>query len=1008
MASSGSTKDLTKALTSFIQTPNLPLPDELTTLISNYLDRHEHAEDGAADRLNEELLSIYTKNVENQPGKYAAFLAILRELRPAMKTPARIFEWWDRLLDPVLEYVGQEKGLAREVATNTLDLLMIDQFDESSNSSEASLAPFTERLLSRWMDARASQINCVPMADFKDRMVKRALMAFGKKDPKGFMTCLDRYFVKREYRNFALSLLCDFVQSQPPHLHVVLQTPLFNNILNSLQKDESTATVTMALVALIMLLPYIPSSLVPFLSKLFNIYARLLFWDRDSYFAQEHTEIGPEGGSNEVTWERVLLDPDHDGSSIPYLSGYFTVLYGLYPINFLDYIRKPQRYLRHANNDDDIDVQAMEIRDRSERFRKQHLLHPNFYNLTIDSEKTDMSRWLNSEADEVLAECMALSLESKHNSSDARNTTPLPVGLDHVVGEELGDDDMEAILNGSLDRGGISSGVESTPSIVRSQVEPSREPSLHGPTIDAGSQQGDSTNHVSDQTSLGGQEVAESPIISPHQLQSSPHTQLHDRLVTYKASISGLRQSLANASVPSLALGTQEVVGDKSQGQVEASSDSLNQPPRTGEANNYVSLLYHQNLLLLNDLQFERYIKQQHMIHMGELRRKQVREAATEAETQNLVMANRSLRQRLDEAKRGEAQVKKEFDHRRNIAKKWESDLSTKLRALREEQKKWAAEELALKHQLEECQRECERLRSAADLAEKTMLQYKQSNEAIDISTEEIDRLKGEVARLTESERAYHGKELKMQQAIQSAALAEARAEQLSQQVTAHELQIERVRKHYESRIADLSDQLAKVGKESQSRNVDNVVAVFESALATSRAKQMELQKECDILKRKCTELEGSLLELRSANEELSSKILSNDSQSALLDGGPEAMTPRSGSPIISRTANRGFSDTDSLESIFRSATPSLIPATRQSSVSSPTSVRRPGTPPGAGVSGDTSSRSSQRTSPVAERHHGKGVLANALKKERKDKKEDKPEKKKSSLPAFKGMRGFV
>ena len=98
--------------------------------------------------------------------------------------PLIIFEWWDRLLDPVLEYVGQEKGLAREVSTNTLDLLAIDKYDESSNSSEASLAPFTERLLSRWMDARASQINCVPTADFKDRMVKKALMVFGKKDPK--------------------------------------------------------------------------------------------------------------------------------------------------------------------------------------------------------------------------------------------------------------------------------------------------------------------------------------------------------------------------------------------------------------------------------------------------------------------------------------------------------------------------------------------------------------------------------------------------------------------------------------------------------------------------------------------------------------------------------------------------------------------------------------------------------------------------------------------------------
>ncbi len=89
----------------------------------------------------------------------------------------------------------------------------------------------------------------------------------------------------------------------------------------------------------------------------------------------------------------------------------------------MDYIRKPQRYLRHANNAEDIDVQATEIRDRSGRFRQFHLLHPNFYNLTIESEKTDFSRWLKSDAHEVLVDCLALSVHAESSTAESRYVT---------------------------------------------------------------------------------------------------------------------------------------------------------------------------------------------------------------------------------------------------------------------------------------------------------------------------------------------------------------------------------------------------------------------------------------------------------------------------------------------------------------------------------------------------------------------------------------------------------
>lgn len=41
-----------------------------------------------------------------------------------------------------------------------------------------------------------------------------------------------------------------------------------------------------------------------------------------------------------MLWEKVLMDLDFDGSIIYYFKNYFSLFYGLYLINFLDYIRK--------------------------------------------------------------------------------------------------------------------------------------------------------------------------------------------------------------------------------------------------------------------------------------------------------------------------------------------------------------------------------------------------------------------------------------------------------------------------------------------------------------------------------------------------------------------------------------------------------------------------------------------------------------------------------------------
>lgn len=220
---------------------------------------------------------------------------------------------------------------------------------------------------------------------------------------------MDGCFINTTFRHATLRFFCDFIQDQSPHLHHVLHISIFSNLLTCLQHDTSTTIVSSALTVLIMLLPHMPSSLVPHLPTLFNIYARLLFWDREISRASDV----PSDIANQQTrgWQVCAFDPEIDDLSVPQLGNLYTVLYGLYPINFMEYIRKPQRYLRHANtsNTDEVEVEPAEIRNRSERFRRCHLLHPNFYTLTIDSEKMDFGRWIKSKAASVLVECMGLS-----------------------------------------------------------------------------------------------------------------------------------------------------------------------------------------------------------------------------------------------------------------------------------------------------------------------------------------------------------------------------------------------------------------------------------------------------------------------------------------------------------------------------------------------------------------------------------------------------------------------
>ena len=638
----------------------------------------------------------------------------------------------------------------------------------------------------------------------------------------------------------AATLLCDFIQAQPPHLYKALETPLFNNLLRCLQLDTSTTVVSLTLTALTMLLPHSPASLVPRLPTLFNVYARLLFWHRQlpeaTDFSSEQTY--PKPLTDPAGWETCSYSPDRDGNYVSTLRSYFTILYGLYPINFMDYIRKPYRYLRHANDPsvDAVDVQPSEIRHKSEEFQQCHLLHPNFYHLTIESEKTDYGRWQASEPAEVVADCTALCI------------------AEDQPGPERAEDDDDARRQSSLfskDETNIS-----IPEFALLRAVPTNDGVKSGQLSRRGS---------ADTRPRSAAGPGDSPTL-PAQLTVSPsQTQLQDLINSNKAIKSGLNQSLANDSVPSLSLSQHELNAEAAGGSAQPTTRSrATSSLSAADTSSLVSQLRRQVLLLQNDLSFERYLKQQHMAHMGELRRRQVKEAASEAEMQNLIIANRNLKSRFEDAKNTEMQVKKESEKSRSLAKKWEADLSAKLKVLREDNKKTKARVEELENEVGRSRAECEELKSQLCAFEVRELQWDQNIQSHEIDKSEMDRLKSELARLTVTERDFQARESDMERAVAAAEKAESEIEVLNAKLAAQEHDLERTMQAYESQIATLKSRvMEQEHAASGDRPPPSTNRAIEAALSASRAKQADLQSQCDLLTRKYTALQSSLFDMQ-------------------------------------------------------------------------------------------------------------------------------------------------
>lgn len=636
--------------------------------------------------------------------------------------------------------------------------------------------------------------------------------------------------VQKEYRLQALGLLCSFVRLQGPHLYQILQTPLLDHLLQCLENDTSTTVISLALTVLIMFMPHLCNSLAKYLPRLFVVYTRVLCWDKfgvvhleemrfSGYpYSRTSTPVSitkPENATNSV-WQKLDSSFETASSTTPDVSDYFTFLYGLYPINLMTFIREPYKFLERADykDIDQLDIEEETIRQRTEIYRQRHTLHPNFLVYTAETEISDQSRWMKVEPADVTAGCIGLvnnNLPIASSRDKPRANTLIPEAL--IPTEDIPDESLlssdpvdEDYLLSYDDSSTYSSRVGDTSS--QSNQNNNSYSEVIGmftrPPVGYGRKDSPSPQPRDNKT-------PDSPTI-PHALSPSDEGRVQDMIRLQETLRANFIDS-KNVSTHSL---LQQNIGPPPPGhppgpppgygsvtaspRLDAYVHSLNHTtiprspalrPAGTDTQGNIAFLQREVMLLKNDLNFERYLKQQHLSHIGHLQRKHIKEAAAEAETQNFINTNKTLKAKLEEAKKAYAASKQEALKSKNQAKKWEAELSSKIRTLREEQKAWRSEEESTKKALQSAREEADHLRKLLAESEAEGLRCRQKLQALTAEMDEVNKLRTFVDHLSNKLTDYESRseEFEMQKHNEEAAVAQVDRMKLRLQAREHESQ---------------------------------------------------------------------------------------------------------------------------------------------------------------------------------------------------------------------------
>jgi hypothetical protein len=835
-------KDATKALQAHFSTAKPPssLPPEARRMLQHFVDQHDgEISDEESLRANQELKSFWERHVGESPRKSGAFCGVLKELRPAITSEADIWDWWRTAIKPVIGATGHRKQ-ALEDAQDFLIGSMVHHDDEVGGETQSRLP---SRLcgelfgiyIARTREVADEDALVAPENAQIAQQVENVLIAFGRKRTRDFFANIDDLVRSASCRLQALNLLSTFLKHQAPHTYTAVDTPLVENILRCLMNDTSTTVLSVALTSLVMLLPHIPGPVGAHLPRLCLIYSRLLCWEKfsplstvaqrnlvtdDHMDGDSDDELDPSAVGIDKSWEILSPDVDVVETTVPELLSYFTYLYGLYPLNFMSYIRKPRKFLKNLDfpGADDFDLDQAVIRSRTDQYREVHLVHSNFYSMTPEEELAD-PKWSKLEPADVVAECNALynnrrlMLASPGPPPTARlpELPPFPpLNVQNTQPHAPGSNQISPVASQASLRSGISWRETNMAPLSAQSTEP------------------------------------ESPVTRPEYLDEDNGTD-HPRM--------------PGRSTASNRTGSQHMDDNSELGHSASmrASREKNEAPQS-------NLAYFQReiTLLKNDLNFERWHKAQYSQHIGQLARRNVKDATAEAETLNFINANRALKKQLEHIRNAREATLKDSALTRKQANNMESHMLDRLRTMKKEQETWMAEAAELRR----LRTEVKQIRDLLVACEARELNKSHELELLQRDMTQLQDVQEQLRDASQRIREYEYREFEFERAKRETEILRSEKQTLQMKLSDSEQDSDRLKHSYTNRIAELEARVEPTDDQDTNTRApsQDTQMLIQRAVADSQAKLTQLKKAHSRLLEKFTDLE---LEYQSVKSQL-------------------------------------------------------------------------------------------------------------------------------------------
>lgn len=714
---------------------------------------------------------------------------------------------------------------------------------------------------------------------------KNLILTFAEERPQEFCVIANRFFVQPEYRVRILVLLSAFFSQTRAKIPADLaRSQLVKHLFACLLHDKSSQVVTMAASALIMMLPFICSKLMTDLPYLFAVYGRMVCWrggevddeddnqdasggasdydeeeeeeevhtddedsakqkekdgventtqleadDAETPTLQKVTDDNTEGEPEKPTsvfaeWQALPRDNVPDAPN-PDWERMFTFLYGLFPSNFILFLRKPTDYISQTLTPPD-DWDDYYISQRSKTCFDRHLLHVQLLTSSSEQELKDEYRWAGMTPADIASLCLSLLTVSPTDRS--REDT-----LSVSSGTKGGDKDKEVVtrsrgtsLSESKRQFSITSipDRESTPS---SQVTTSTEAQvaageLLSPTLTSTSATGHLMDLQARHQSLYGRKADFPPPVTISTLtlddsdsqgrEESPVSPLtryqkHSNLgapTTHTASIEGVLESGTNSS-PALSP-TQLPVGSP-----------ILRGDSTSEQADILAYYQRELLLIKNELDFVCYLDYHNQFRIRQLKEQLHSALRQDIDVQNLVTSNQKLKRQAEQLNSQLDKMKELGNTLRTQKVQHEGTLTKRNRELRLQCDAMTEETAKTNIEFEHMQAENQRLYAAAMAKEAAVTQLELKVESLEtenrMMNEYREKLKG-LEGSTESSPSVDNTQASSGSSTSNSDLhIELEKTKIDLGVLKHEK--ETTEKRLRDEIAELEEQMAQIEKNS-------------------------------------------------------------------------------------------------------------------------------------------------------------------------------------------------